>query len=168
MLVRILKILFIFIAFLYHSSTFSKSTENKNFNQRYLSNYFSALVSHENGDNQLAIKYFNSTKSILKDYPNYFDQYVNSLVLDNKVRDAINQIKLFDSKNKNNNFQANLLLTIYALKNNKFNKANNYLSDMENILIPNSYEEIIYRILKSYNQLFLDKKVTCLYKALSL
>ena len=104
MLVRILKILFIFIAFLYHSSTFSKSTENKNFNQRYLSNYFSALVSHENGDNQLAIKYFNSTKSILKDYPNYFDQYVNSLVLDNKVRDAINQIKLFDSKNKNNNF----------------------------------------------------------------
>ena len=159
MLVRILKILFIFIAFLYHSSTFSKSTENKNFNQRYLSNYFSALVSHENGDNQLAIKYFNSTKSILKDYPNYFDQYVNSLVLDNKVRDAINQIKLFGSKNKNNNFQANLLLTIYALKNNKFNKANNYLSDMENILIPNSYEEIIYRILKSYNQLFLNKTI---------
>ena len=159
MLVRILKILFIFIAFLYHSSTFSKSTESKNFNQRYLSNYFSALVSHENGDNQLTIKYFNSTKSILKDYPNYFDQYVNSLVLDNKVRDAINQIKLFDSKNKDNNFQANLLLTIDALKNNKFNKVNNYLSDMEKVLIPNSYEEIIYQILKSYNQLFLNKTI---------
>ena len=159
MLVRILKILFIFIAFLYHSSTFSKSTENKNFNQRYLSNYFSALVSHENGDNQLAIKYFNSTKSIFKNYPNYFDQYIASLVLDNKVRDAINQIKLFDSKNKANNFQSNLLLTIDALKNNKFNKVNNYLSDMEKVLIPNSYEEIIYQILKSYNQLFLNKTI---------
>ena len=61
---RIFRFLFIIITFLYHSSTFSKTTENKNFNQRYLSNYFSALVSHENGDNELAIKYFNSTKSI--------------------------------------------------------------------------------------------------------
>ena len=88
---RIFKILIIIIAFLYHSSVFSKPTENKNFNQRYLSNYFSALISHENGDNELAIKYFDLTKIFLKDYPNYFDQYINSLVLDNKVIDAINK-----------------------------------------------------------------------------
>ena len=75
MLVRFLKTLFIFLIFLYHSSVFSKSTENNNFNQRYLSNYFSALVSYENGDNELAVKYFNSTKSILKDHPYYLDKY---------------------------------------------------------------------------------------------
>ena len=67
MVLRILKVLFIFITFLYHSSVFSKSTENNNFNQRYLSNYFSALVSYENGDNDLALKYFDSTKNILRD-----------------------------------------------------------------------------------------------------
>ena len=116
MLVRILKVLFIFLLFLYHSSVFSKSTGNNNFNQRYLSNYFSALVSYENGANELAIKYFDSTKSILRDYPSYFDRYVESLVLNNKVREAINQIKFFKSENNIDNFQKTLLLTIDALK----------------------------------------------------
>jgi len=159
MLVRILKILFIFLLFLYHSSVFSKSTESNNFNQRYLSNYFSALVSHENGDNELAVKYFDSTKSILGDYPNYFDRYIGSLVLNNKVRESINQIKFFKSKNNIDNFQTNLLLTIDALKKSNFNKVNDYLLDMKNTFIPNSYEEIIYKILKSYNQLFLERKI---------
>ena len=160
MLVRILKILFIFLLFLYHSSVFSKSTEGNNFNQRYLSNYFSALISYENGDNELAVKYFDSTKSIIEDYPNYFDRYVESLVLSNKVREAINQIKFFESKNNVDNFQTNLLLTIDALKKSNFNKAIDYLSDMKSAFIPNSYEEIIYEILNSYNQLFLERKIS--------
>ena len=95
---KILRILFIIITFLYHSSAFSKTSENQNFNHRYLSKYFSALVSHENGDNELAINYFNSTKSILRDYPVYFDKYVNSLVIENKVKEAINQIKFLAVK----------------------------------------------------------------------
>ena len=160
MLVRFLKALFIFLIFLYHSSVFSKSTENNNFNQRYLSNYFSALVSYENGDNDLSIKYFDSTKSILRDYPSYFDKYVESLVLNNKVREAINQIKVFKSKNNINNFQTSLLLTVDALKKSDFNKANHHLLAMKSILIPNSFEQIIYEILKSYNQLFLEKKIS--------
>ena len=157
---RIFKVLFIFIIFLYHSSVFSKSTVNNNFNQRYLSNYFSALVSHENGDNEIAIKYFDATKSILRDYPEYFDRYVNSLVLNNKIREAIKQIKFFKSKHNTVNFQINLLLTIDALKKNNFSKANDKLLDMKSILKPNSYEQIIYEILKSYNQLFLDRKIS--------
>ena len=159
MLVRIFKFLFIFLIFLYHSSVFSKSTENKKFNQRYLSDYFSALVSYENGDNELAVKYFDSTKSIIRDYPNYFDSYVNSLVLNNEVREAINQIKFFNPNNKSINFQTILLLTIDALKNNNFKKTNDHLSEMKNVLIPSTYEQIIYQILNSYNQLFIDKKI---------
>ena len=89
---KILKILFTIIIFLYHSSAFSKTSENQNFNHRYLSKYFSALVSHENGDNELAINYFNSTKSILRDYPVYFDKYVNSLVIENKVKQSQSEI----------------------------------------------------------------------------
>ena len=153
------RILFIIIVFLYHSSSFSKTVESQKFNQRYLSNYFSALVSHENGDNALAIKYFDSTKTILRNYPLYFDRYVNSLVLENNVKEAISQVKFFNSKNKINNFQTNLLLIIDALKNNKFNNVNNYLFDMEKVLIPSTYQEIIYQILKSYNQLFLYKNI---------
>tara|TARA_B100001540_G_scaffold297881_1_gene300925 strand:+ start:913 stop:2598 length:1686 start_codon:yes stop_codon:yes gene_type:complete len=156
---RIFKILFIIITFLYHSSSFSKTTENQDFNQRYLSSYFSALVSHENGDDELAIKYFNSTKSIIRNYPIYFDRYIKSLVLENNVEKAINQIKFFKSENKINNFQANLLLTIDTIKKNKLDKVNDHLLDMEKVLVPGTYEEIIYQILKSFNQLFLNKKI---------
>tara|TARA_B100000965_G_scaffold406118_1_gene443288 strand:+ start:1235 stop:2947 length:1713 start_codon:yes stop_codon:yes gene_type:complete len=160
MLIRIFQILFIFFIFLYHSTVFSKSTKNNNFNQRYLSNYFSALVSYENGDNDLALKYFDSTKNILRDYPNYFDKYVNSLVLNSKVSEAINQTKFFKSKNNVENFQTILLLTIDAFKNNNFNKANYYLLNMKRILMTSTYEEIIYEILNSYNKLFLEKKIS--------
>ena len=159
MSVRILNILFIIFILLYHSLVFSKTNENKNFNHRYLSSYFSAQVSHENGDNRLAIKYFNSTKNILRDYPNYFDQYVTSLVLNSEVQQAIKEIKFFSTKKKIDNFQTNFLLTIDALKNKNYDKANNYLLNMKMILIPNSYQEIIFQILNSFNQLFLDKKV---------
>ena len=87
MFIRFFKILFVITIFLYHSSAFSKPNENQNFNQRYLSNYFSALVSHENGNNELALKYFDLTKSILRNNPEYFNQYLNSLVLENKVKE---------------------------------------------------------------------------------
>ena len=105
---RIIKVIIIFFIFLYHSLVFSKTTEVNNFNQRYLSNYFSAQVSHENGNNDLAIKYFDSTKSIVRNYPSYFDKYIKSLVLNGDVGEAINQIKFFRSKNKIDNFQTSL------------------------------------------------------------
>jgi len=160
MLIRILKVIFILITFLYHSSAFSKTTENKNFNQRYLSNYLSALVSYENGDNELAVKYFNSTKSIIRKYPNYFDTYVNSLVLNNNVNEAVRQIKFYDTKKKLQNFQSILLVTIDSIKKKDFKKTNNLLIHMQRILAPSSYQQLIYEILKSYNQLFITKKIS--------
>ena len=131
MQLRILKILLIILILLYHSLVFSKTNENKNFNHRYLSSYFSAQVSHQNGDNGLAIKYFNSTKNILRDYPNYFDQYVTSLVLNNEVQQAIKEIKFFNTNKKIDNFQTTFLLTIDALRNKNYDKANDYLLNMK-------------------------------------
>ncbi len=160
MLPRILQFLFIIFIFLYHSSLFAKTGENKDFNQRYLSNYFSAQVSHENGDNDKAIKYFNSTKSILRDYPDYFDKYIQSLVLNGKVSEAIKQTKFFSSKNKVNNFQTTFLLTIDSIKNNNFEQVKNHLVTMNMVLNPSTYEQIIFQILKSYNTLFLDKNIS--------
>ena len=156
----LLKILFIFLTFLYHSSVFSKPTDNNNFNQRYLSNYFSAIVSYDNKDNELSLKYFDSTKSIFRDHPKFFDKYISNLVLNNKVREAIKQIKFFKSKNNTDHFQTTLLLTIDSLKNNDFKKTKNHLLNMEKVFTPNTYEQIIYEILKSYNQLFLEKKIS--------
>ncbi len=159
MLIRILQFLFFLHIFLYHSLVFSKNIEFKNFNQRYLSDYFSAQVSYKNGDNEKAIKYFDLTKSLLRDYPNYFDQYVITLVLNGDVSEGIKQVKFFSSKDKIDNFQTTLLLTIDALKNKKFEQANDHLSDMEMVLIPSTYEQIVFEILNSFNKLFLHKRI---------
>tara|TARA_B100000073_G_scaffold143748_1_gene118306 strand:- start:895 stop:2577 length:1683 start_codon:yes stop_codon:yes gene_type:complete len=160
MIFRNLKFLLILFTFLYHSSAFSKTVENKDFNQRYLSNYFSAQVSHKNGDNDESIKYFESTKSIFRNYPKYFDQYIESLVLNGDVRGAIKQVKFFGSKNHVKNFQTTLLFTIQALKNKNFDEANIQLVNMQMVLTPSTYEQIIYQILKSFNQLFLNKQIS--------
>ena len=69
MQLRILKILLIILILLYHSLVFSKTNENKNFNHRYLSSYFSAQVSHQNGDNGLAIKYFLNSTTVVNLIP---------------------------------------------------------------------------------------------------
>ena len=160
MFLKILKVLIISSIFLYHSLAFSKTVENKNFNHRYLSNYFSALVSHKNGDNNSAIKYFGKTKSIFRDYPNYFDQYIKSLVLSGNINEAINQIKFFKSKNKVDNFQTTLLLIVDGFKKNNFKQIDNQLTNMNRVLIPSTYEQVIFQILKSYNDLFLTKKIS--------
>ena len=59
---------------------------------------------------------------------------------------------------RKNSFQINLLLTIDAFKNQKFDQANNYLLDMKMVLGPSSYQQIVFQILNSFNQLFLNKK----------
>ena len=57
------KFLILSIFLLYQTNVQSKSVDQKNFNQRYLSNYFSALVSFDHVNNERAIKYYNSSKA---------------------------------------------------------------------------------------------------------
>ena len=42
----------------------SKTTDEKDFNPKYLSNYLSAKISYSNKNNEDSVKYFNSLKSI--------------------------------------------------------------------------------------------------------
>ena len=69
---------------------YSKSATFDDFNSRDLSNYFSGIVAFENRDNSKALKFFNLTKVLINKHDSYLKRYVNSLVLDNKVPQAIN------------------------------------------------------------------------------
>ena len=66
-----LKILIFLFLLLYQNVTFSKANETNDFNQKYLSNYFSALVSFDNQKNDDAIKFFNSSKFLIKKHDNF-------------------------------------------------------------------------------------------------
>ena len=60
-----LKIIIILSFLLYQTSVSSKTTEKNEFNQKYLSNYFSALLSYDNQYNDDSIKFFNKSKKFL-------------------------------------------------------------------------------------------------------
>ena len=78
---------------LYQSSLLSKSTSFDEFNSKSLSKYFSGIVAFENKDNSVALNYFNSSKILINQHDPYLERFVMSLVLENKVTQAVNYIK---------------------------------------------------------------------------
>ena len=60
--IRCFDILVILSFLALQTSTYSSTSEDNKFNQKYLSNYFSALVSSGNQKNEAALDYFNSSK----------------------------------------------------------------------------------------------------------
>ena len=110
------KFLILSIFLLYQTNVQSKSFDQKNFNQRYLSNYFSALVSFDNVNNERAIKYYNSAIKSLPEYPialnnlasaqqkllEYelaYETYQKVLVIDPKNKTAIKKSKELKKRN---------------------------------------------------------------------
>ena len=87
-----IKFILILLLF-YQNPSYSKSRSSENFDEKNLSNYFSGIIAYENRDNSDALKYFNLSKVLLNSHDNYLKRYVNSLVLENKVAQAINVVK---------------------------------------------------------------------------
>ena len=122
-----LKILIFLFLLLYQNVTFSKANETNDFNQKYLSSYFSALISFVNQKNDDAIKFFNSSKFLIKKHDNFLRNYVFSLILDGQVKKAINQIK---HSKEENFFEANLLLILDSLTKKKYKQVENRISKL--------------------------------------
>jgi len=88
----------------------------------------------KNSDNSQALKFFNSSKFLIKQHDAYLERYTFSLVLEGKVKQAINQIKQNSTKANSNFFQANLLLAIDSLKKMIIKKVKIILIDPMNLL----------------------------------
>ena len=150
------KILIILFILLYQNAAYSKVTDKNDFNQKYLSNYFSALVSAGNQNNEDAIVFFNSSKFLINKHDNFLREYVFSLILDGQVKKAINQIKRSDNHNF---FEANLLLTLDSITKKKYKQAEKRLNKLLKFQENGTYEFVIIKTLESYNYLFLNTKV---------
>ena len=95
------KIKFVLIVLvLYQITPYSKSYSFNDFNSRNLSKYFSGIVAFENKDNSIALEFFDSSKILLNEHDPFLKKYIYSLVLENKVSQAINVIR--NNKGKNN------------------------------------------------------------------
>ena len=89
---KLIKLLVILGTF-YQTSTYSKSASFNEFNSRDLTNYFSGIVAFENQNNFDALKFFNASKVLLNKHDSYLKRYVYSLVLEDKVAQAIKKAR---------------------------------------------------------------------------
>jgi len=155
-----MRIIIIILSFLlYQTSTYSKVSEKNEFNQKYLSNYFSALISYDNQNNDDALKFFKASKFLIQKHDKFLKEYVFSLVLDGQIKRAIDQIKVSKNSNNSNFFELNLLLYLDSFAKKKYKKAAKSLKKIESSIDSGTYEFFIYKIIKSYNDLFLNQKI---------
>jgi len=155
-----MRIIIIILSFLlYQTNLYSKATQTNEFNQKYLSNYFSALISSKNQNNNDALKFFKSSKFLIKIHDNFLKEYVFSLVLDGQVKKAIEQIKISKNKKNADFFESNLLLIIDSFKKKDFKRVSKQLKELNFSKDDGTYEFVIYKILENYNYLFLNKKI---------
>ena len=154
MRLNLLKIFFIIVTLLYQSTAYSKATDNNEFNHKYLSSYLSALLSYDNQNNDLALKYFNSSKYLLNEHDQFLKKYVFSLVADGQISKAIKYIQYSKNKNNSSFFEANLLLVLDSFNKKNFAKTSKLLTNLKAFQQNGTYEFIIYETLESFNKLF--------------
>ncbi len=151
---------FIILIFLFYQTPVnSKSVSFDDFNSKNLSRYFSGIVAYENKDNSSALNFFNSSKILIDQHDPFLKRYMYSLVLENKISQAINIIK--SNKNKNNTyyFDAHLLLIIDYLKKNNLSGAYSHLIEMENLISDDRVDAAILESLKDYIFTFKEIKI---------
>ena len=159
------KILFIiFTLLVYQSSVFSKSTSLNNFDSRNLSKYFSGIVALENKNNSDALDFFSSSKILMDQHRPYLKKFVMSLVLEDKVSQAINVIRNNKKKDNTDFFEAHILLSLDNLKKNNISKAKKILLNVPEHLYKDRFQFIILESLKQFLDVFKNKKIQNGYK----
>ena len=156
-MIKKFKLILFIVFFLYQTSVFSKTKEEKSFNPKYLSNYLSAIISKNNDDISDSVKYFSLSKSLINQHNNYLEKQVFALVLNNQVQKSVNIIKNNKEKNNANFFEANLLLLINNFKKKEFDENVELLDELKKYRDYSDYQYIIYEVLKNYNDLFITK-----------
>ena len=143
----------------YQTPLYSKSASFNEFNSRDLTNYFSGIIAYENRENTDALKFFNASKVLINRHDSYLKRYVNSLVLENKVAQAINIIKNRSNKDNTDFFNAYILLVIDSLKRNDFVKADKYLTQSLKFQDQRRFNLVISETLRQYIYTFKNKKI---------
>ncbi len=152
-------ILIIFLIF-FSLEAKSQNKYSKDFNSKQLSNYFSGIVSHNNQKNEQALKYLKSSKQLLNEHEEYFRRLIYSLVLNQNVDRAFQEIKFLKNKSQSEFFEAQLLLLIDSINKKKFGKTKLYLNKLSEFTEEGTFEKVIYETLRDYTYTFENKKIS--------
>jgi len=157
MLIKLFK--FVIIILIYQSPLYSKSNTLNDFNSRYLSNYFSGIIAYKNNDNSQALKFFRSSKRLIKKHNSYLESYIYALVLEGKVQQATNAIKQNLTENNSNFFEAHLVLAVDSLNRKNYKKSKEHLQRSYEFINNDKLSLIIAETLKKYLYVFEENKI---------
>ena len=160
MITKNFKIIFTIFFIFFTLEAKSKNIYSKDFNSKELSNYFSGVISHNNQKNEHALKYFKSSKQLLNKHEEYFKKLIFSLVLNQNVDRAIQEIKFLKNKNQTEFFEAQLLLLIDSINKKNFSKTKLYLNSIAKYTEEGTFEKVIYETLRDYAYTFEEKKMS--------
>ncbi len=158
MFVKNLKLIFIIFLF-YQTPLFSKSNSFNDFKSKNLSNYFSGIIAFENKNTDEALDFFKSSKILLNRHDPFLQRLIFSLVLENKISEAINIIKINKNKKNSDFFDAYFLLIIDSLKKNDFDNAQYYLNKASKFSEGDRFVLAILETLDGYIYVFKNKKL---------
>ena len=158
MLIKFFK--FALILLFYQGPLYSKSKTLNDFNSHHLSNYFSGIVAYENNDNSQALKFFKSSKSLIKQHDSYLENYVYTLVLEGKVQQATNEIKQNLTEGNSNFFEAHLVLALDSLKRKNYKRSKEHLQKSYEFINNDRLSLIIAETLKQYLYVFEKNKIS--------
>ena len=157
MVLKNIKFILIIILF-YQNTLFTKSNSFEKIDSKNLSKYFSGIVAFGNKKNSEALDFFNSSKILINAHDPFLKRYVSSLVLENKVLQAIQIIKQNYENENIDFFDSYLLLIIDSLKKNELDIAYEYISIANNFAEQDRFNLAIIESLKQYVYLFKEKK----------
>ena len=133
MLIKLFKLALILL--IYQGPLYSKSKTLNDINSRHLSNYFSGIIAYENKDNSNALKFFKSSKYLIKQHNFYLENYINALVTEGRVQQATSEIRQNLLNDNSNFFEAHLILALDSLKKKIIKKVKSISKDLINLLI---------------------------------
>ena len=153
------KYIYLFIIFLlYQTSSFSKISDVNKFDQKNLSNYFSAVLSINNNDAKNSLKFLENSKILNDRHEEHFKNYIKALVANEKVDLAIKKIKY--SQNNYSFLEREVILLVDNLINKNLEKSTLNLEKIESLIDPDDrYHIILSKVLKNYLGVFKSNNI---------
>ena len=151
-------IYFLVIFLIYQTSSFSKVSDVNKFDQKNLSNYFSAVLSINNNDAKNSLKFLENSKILNDRHEEHFKNYIKSLVANEKVDLAIKKIKY--SQNNYSFLEREVILLVDNLINKNLEKSSLNLEKIESLIDPDDrYHIILSKVLKNYLEVFKSNNI---------
>ncbi len=118
---------------------------SKNFDKSYdedsVSNYFSGILALNNNDYKTSYKYLKQLEGLEDNHYNFSSYYEYSLVNEKRFKEAFLYSKKIEKKNIGN-FESNIIIGTYYLKNKKYNQSRKYFAKAESNFELNSLQKL--------------------------